>query len=148
MCLYLISISSNDDDQFIYISYLCQAMILINVSISHILIKQWWWWSMCLYLISINNLCKINVSVSHIHLQQWWWSMCLYLISISSNDDDRYVYISYPYQAMMMINVSISHIHIKQWWWSMCLHIKQWWWSMCLYLISISCNDDDQCIYF
>jgi hypothetical protein len=83
MCLYLISISSNDENQFIYISYPYQAMMMINIYISHIFIKQ------------------------------WWWSTCLFLLSIScNNDDDKCVYISYLYPAMMMINVSISHIHI------------------------------------
>lgn len=58
------------------------------------------------------HIKMINVSKSHIDIKQWWWSMCLYLIFISSNDDDECVCISVPYQAMMMsmINVSICHV--------------------------------------
>ena len=52
MCLYLISISRNDDDQcffisypyqammVVYIKYTYQAMMIINVPISHIHIKN------------------------------------------------------------------------------------------------------------
>ena len=60
-------------------------------------------------------MMAINISISHINIKQWWWSMCLYLIYISSNDDDLCVQILYHFHAMMMINVSISHIHNKQW---------------------------------
>jgi hypothetical protein len=165
MYLYLISISSNDDDQCVYISYPYQTMMMINVYLSHIFIKQWWW-SMYLYLISISNndddhciyisclyqaMMIIDVSydsypyqammmtiasLSHIHIMQWWWSMFLYLKFLSRNDDDQFVCIFYD---------------IKQWSWLMCIshiHIKQWWWSICLYLIFISSNDDClQCVY-
>ena len=84
--LYLTSISRNDDDQYIYISY----------------IKQWRW-SIYLYLISILSnddhqyiyisypyqaLMMIIASISHIHIKQWSRRLCQCLISISSNDDD------------------------------------------------------------
>jgi len=111
MCLYLISISSHDDDQCVNIQYL----ISISSNDFH-----------CFYILHpYQEMTMINISISHIHIKQWWSSIYLYLISISSIDDDHCVNISYPYQAMITTTLSMSHIHIKQW----------WWWSMFPYII-------------
>ena len=136
MCLYLIStsnnnddnqclisISSNDNDQCVYISFPYPAMMMINLSTSHIYVKQCCW-LMCLYLISLSSNDDDDQFVYIFYdIKQRWLLLCLYLIniscnddwlqciSISSNDDEQSLFISDLYLAIMMINVSVSHFH-------------------------------------
>ncbi len=55
MCLHVISTSSNDHDQCVYISYLYQAIVIINVSISYIVSYQARMINNVFYLISTSN---------------------------------------------------------------------------------------------
>jgi hypothetical protein len=133
MYLFILFISINDDDdQCIYISYPYQVMMIIDMSISSNDDNQY-----VHITISSNDDDKCILISYHDH----WFVyevfeigvdyiivlliLCLYLISISSNDDNQY------------FHITISSNDDDQ-----CILI-----IFCLYLVSISSNDDNQYVY-
>lgn len=81
--IILIHISSYDDDQYVYISYQYQAMMMINVSISFNDDNQ------CVYTLYPHQaMMIINVSISHMMINVSSNYDKYMFISTSNNDDD------------------------------------------------------------